>query len=55
MIINTTPKYGARFPVQINKTMIKGLATVNQWPTYDLFNYYEPKMNHFLLTEQSSF
>ncbi|MGC9374181.1 MAG: serine hydrolase domain-containing protein [Bacteroidales bacterium] len=55
LVINTTPKYGARFPVQINKTMIKGLATVNQWPTYDLFNYYEPKMNHFLLTEQSSF
>ncbi|MDK2979315.1 MAG: hypothetical protein PWP52_2029 [Bacteroidales bacterium] len=53
LVINTTPKYGARFPVQINKTMIKGLATVNHWPTYDLFNYYEPKkMNHFLLTER---
>ena len=51
LVINTTPKYGARFPVQINKTMIKGLATVNHWPTYDLFNYYEPEeMNHFLLT-----
>ena len=53
LVINTTPKYGARFPVQINKTMIKGLATVNHWSTYDLFNYYEPKkMNHFLLTER---
>lgn len=43
LIINTTPKYGARFPVQINKTMIKGLSTVGDWPSYDLFDYYEPK------------
>ena len=43
LVINTTPKYGARFPVQINKTMIHGLATVNNWPSYDLFDYYEPK------------
>jgi hypothetical protein len=43
LIINTTPKYGARFPVQINKTMIKGLSTVDDWPSYDLFDYYEPK------------
>ncbi len=43
LIINTTPKYGARFPVQINKTMIRGLATIDYWPTYDLFDYYEPK------------
>ena len=43
LIINTTPKYGARFPVQINKTMIKGLATIDNWPSYDLFDYYEPK------------
>ncbi len=43
LIINTTPKYGARFPVQINKTVIKGLATIDNWPTYDLFDYYEPK------------
>ncbi len=42
LVINTTPKYGARFPVQINKTMIKGLATVYNWPSYDLFDYYEP-------------
>ncbi len=41
-IMNTTPKYGARFPVQINKTMIRGLATIDHWPTYDLFDYYEP-------------
>ncbi len=46
LVINTTPKYGARFPVQINKTMIKGLASVYNWPTYDLFNYYEPKKNN---------
>jgi CubicO group peptidase (beta-lactamase class C family) len=46
LVINTTPKYGARFPVQINKTMIKGLATVDDWPTYDLFDYYEPKSLH---------
>ncbi|PLX16626.1 MAG: hypothetical protein C0597_07810 [Marinilabiliales bacterium] len=51
LIINTTPKYGARFPVQINKTMIKGLATIDDWPTYDLFDYYEPKsMKSNLLT-----
>ncbi len=43
LVINTTPKYGARFPVQINKTMIRGIATVDHWPTYDLFDYYEPK------------
>jgi len=43
LVINTTPKYGARFPVQINKTMIRGLATINNWPTYDLFDYYQPK------------
>lgn len=43
LVINTTPKYGARFPVQINKTMIRGLATVDNWPSYDLFDYYEPK------------
>jgi hypothetical protein len=46
LVINTTPKYGARFPVQINKTMIKGLATIDDWPTYDLFDYYEPKSLH---------
>ncbi|MFC2152407.1 serine hydrolase domain-containing protein [Bacteroidota bacterium] len=43
LVINTTPKYGARFPVQINKTMIRGLATIDNWPTYDLFDYYESK------------
>lgn len=43
LVINTTPRYGARFPVQINKTMIQGLATVSNWPSYDLFDYYEPK------------
>lgn len=42
LVINTTPKYGARFPIQINKTMIRGLATIDNWPTYDLFDYYEP-------------
>lgn len=53
LVMNTTPKYGARFPVQINKTMIKGLATVNSWPTYDLFDYYEPKkINDKLLTSR---
>lgn len=41
LVINTTPKYGARFPIQINKTMIRGLATIDNWPTYDLFDYYE--------------
>ncbi|MBU8893091.1 MAG: beta-lactamase family protein [Bacteroidales bacterium] len=46
LVINTTPKYGARFPVQINKTMIRGLATIDNWPTYDLFDYYEPKSLH---------
>lgn len=43
LIINTSPKYGARFPVQINKTLIRGLATINDWPSYDLFDYYEPR------------
>ncbi|MFO7827285.1 MAG: serine hydrolase domain-containing protein [Bacteroidales bacterium] len=53
LVINTTPKYGARFPVQINKTMIKGLAKVYSWPTYDLFDYYEPKkIDNKLLTSQ---
>lgn len=53
LVMNTTPKYGARFPVQINKTMIKGLTTVNSWPTYDLFDYYEPKkINSKLLTNR---
>jgi len=53
LVINTTPKYGARFPVQINKTMIRGLSSVHDWPTYDLFNYYEPKNNNnFWLTER---
>ena len=53
LVMNTTPKYGARFPVQINKTMIKGLTTVHHWPTYDLFDYYEPKnINHKLFTKR---
>jgi CubicO group peptidase (beta-lactamase class C family) len=43
LIINTSPKYGARFPIQINKTIIRGLATVDDWPSYDLFDYYEPR------------
>jgi len=43
LIINTSPKYGARFPIQINKTLIRGLATVDDWPSYDLFDYYEPR------------
>lgn len=51
LVINTTPKYGARFPVQINKTMIRGLATIDNWPTYDLFDYYQPKsLNNKWLT-----
>ena len=54
LIINTSPKYGARFPVQINKTIIRGLATVDDWPSYDLFDYYEPrslKKEWFAITE----
>ena len=54
LIINTSPKYGARFPVQINKTIIRGLATVDNWPSYDLFDYYEPrslKKEWFSITE----
>lgn len=43
LIINTSPKYGAHFPVQINKTLIKGLATIDDWPSYDLFDYYKPQ------------
>lgn len=51
LIINTSPKYGARFPVQINKTLIRGLATINDWPSYDLFDYYEPRqLNNEMLT-----
>ncbi|MCG8412138.1 MAG: beta-lactamase family protein [Bacteroidales bacterium] len=41
LVINTSPKYGARFPIYINKTMMKGLASVDNWPSYDLFDYYE--------------
>jgi CubicO group peptidase (beta-lactamase class C family) len=42
-IINSTVKSGAKFPVQINKTMIKAVSTIKKWPLYDLFDYYEPK------------
>lgn len=51
LIINTSPKYGSRFPVQINKTLIRGLASVKDWPSYDLFDYYESrKFNDDLLS-----
>ena len=53
MLINTTPRYGARFPVQINRTMIRGLLSVDHWPDYDLFDYYEPRrLNDFLLADR---
>lgn len=44
-IMNTTPKYGARFPKRINKAMITGLNTIKKWPGYDLFEYKESKPN----------
>lgn len=48
MVINTTPRKGAHFPVYINKTIISGLATIDHWPEYDLFDYYEPSNNNSL-------
>ncbi|MEA3316932.1 MAG: serine hydrolase domain-containing protein [Bacteroidota bacterium] len=42
-LINSTAKTGARFPVQINKTMIRAISTIKKWPDYNLFDYYEPK------------
>ncbi|OFX89041.1 MAG: hypothetical protein A2W99_02455 [Bacteroidetes bacterium GWF2_33_16] len=40
-IMNTTPKYGPKFTYRINQVMSKGLSTVEKWPTFDLFDYYE--------------
>lgn len=45
-IMNTTPKYGSRFTYRINKTMTDGLQKIEKWPTYDLFDYYEPSLFH---------
>jgi len=41
-VMNTTPRYGARFPVQINAAMLKGMTAIEQWPEYDLFEYRKP-------------
>ncbi|MDX9697488.1 MAG: serine hydrolase domain-containing protein [Bacteroidales bacterium] len=43
-IMNTTPKYGSRFTYRINKAMTDGLQKIEKWPTYDLFDYYEPSL-----------
>lgn len=51
-IMNTTPKYGSRFPVQINKSMIRGLASVTEWPVYDLFDHYELKSFQYKLVAE---
>jgi len=51
-IMNTTPKYGSRFPVQINKNMIQGLATITEWPVYDLFDHYELKSFQYKLVAE---
>lgn len=50
-IMNTTPKYGSRFTYRINKAMTDGLQKIEKWPTYDLFDYYEPSLfNDYLLS-----
>jgi CubicO group peptidase (beta-lactamase class C family) len=41
-IMNTTPKYGSKFTYRINQVMTTGLSTVEKWPSFDLFDYYEP-------------
>jgi CubicO group peptidase (beta-lactamase class C family) len=45
-IMNTTPKYGSRFTFRINEAMTEGLQKIEKWPTYDLFDYYEPSLFH---------
>ena len=40
-IMNTTPKYGAKFTYRINKAMTDGLKKIDNWPTFNLFDYYE--------------
>jgi CubicO group peptidase (beta-lactamase class C family) len=41
-IMNTTPKYGSKFTYRINQVMTTGLSTIEKWPLFDLFDYYEP-------------
>jgi len=43
-IMNTTPKYGSKFTYRINHAVTNGLLTVHNWPTFDLFDYYEPSL-----------
>ncbi|MFO7938716.1 MAG: serine hydrolase domain-containing protein [Bacteroidales bacterium] len=51
-VMNTTPRYGARFPVQINRTMLQGMASVENWPEYDLFEFRKPSVNTLPLLTQ---
>lgn len=52
-IMNTTPKYGSRFTYRINKAMTDGICLVEKWPTFDLFDYYEPSLfQENLLTDK---
>jgi CubicO group peptidase (beta-lactamase class C family) len=51
-VMNTTPRYGARFPVQINRTMLQGFSAIEQWPEYDLFEFRKPSANTLPLLTQ---
>ncbi len=52
-VMNSTAKKGAKFPVQINKTMINAISTVKKWPVYNLFDYYEPKSKELVLVKNA--
>lgn len=41
-VMNTTPKYGSKFTYRINQVMTNGISTIEKWPSFDLFDYYEP-------------
>ncbi len=51
-VMNTTPQYGARFPVQINRTMLQGFSNIDKWPEYDLFEFRKPSANTLPLLTQ---
>lgn len=42
VVLNSSTYSGSRFTTEINKAMKKALSNIEEWPTHDLLQYYEP-------------
>ncbi|MFW6327228.1 MAG: serine hydrolase [Bacteroidota bacterium] len=52
MLLNTTTKRRSRIHSDMSRLMFTSVSGVSEWPSEDLFNFYEPQVFHAQVTAQ---